>query len=544
MKKFVSSLAAIALTGLMPVAASAATYTTTYFNYGTTSTINRAEFVQLAMQQAGMLYADGTNCFTDVRSQPFAPYVCAAKQMGVITGYPNGAYRPNNAITFVEAAAIAVRVNGGLQTGGFSTLWYQPYLETLAAWNAIPQNTTNILAPVSHAQAVEMLSAVANRNVDDDYDYDAGDDDDDNDDDDSDSDDDMKLTITVSDDEVDAGDRVTFRIKLENRSDDDIDDIEVIAELDNDMEYVSSSDDGDEDDDEVEWDDIEVDEDRTKTLLLTVEIDDDADEDDILRLRVKAENGDELTATKSIRVDDEKKNDDEDVSISITDSEDPVQEGDEFTYHIKIKNEDNDDIRVDVVATLDEDVSFVSASDGGDKSGDEVEWDDIRLDEDESKTLTLRVKVRSSARDGQDLVLKVEANDEEEEEETEVEDDDDDDDTGDEDIDVTITASDDDVQEGDTVIYRIELENNDNDDVEVDVRADLDDGMSFLSASLNGRLIGDDEVRWDDVEIDEDDDRILLLTIRINNKVDDGDRLRLTVKAGDGEDSITTRIDQ
>ncbi len=547
MKKFVSFLSAAALSGLMPVMASAATYVTPYYQAQlvTTSTISRAEFVQLAMQSTGSLYQDGQNCFTDVRNQQFAMYVCAAKQMGIITGYPNGSYRPNNPITFVEAAAIAVRVHGGLQTVGGATVWYQPYLQQLAAWNSLPTNVQNILAPISHAQALELINALNNRTFDNDFDNDDDSDDDDNDV--SDSDDDMKLTITASDDEIDAGDRVTFRIKLENMSDDDIDDIEVLAELDNDMEYISSSDDGEEDDDEVEWDDIEVEEDETKTILLTVEVDEDADEDDVLRLKVTSENGDELNATKSIKVedgDDDDNDDDEEVSISITDSEDPVQEGDEYTYQIKIENEDDDDIRVDVLAILDEDTSFVSASDDGDESSDEVEWDDIRLDEDESKTLTLRVKVRSSANDGQDLILKVEANDEEEEEETEVEDDDnDDDDTGDEDVDVTISESDDTVQEGDTVIYRIELENNENDDIEVDVRADLDDGMSFLSASLDGRLIGDDEVRWDNIDIDEDDDRVLLLTVRINNKVDDGDTLRLTVEAGEGEDSETTRVE-
>lgn len=541
--KSVRLLAALLLSGF-PAAAQAAVYYPSSVQYVQTyptgGTISRAEFVQMAMQSTGNLYADGTNCFTDVRNQPYARYVCAAKQQGIITGYPNGAYRPNNAITYIEAAAIVVRAQG--IHVGYSNPWYSAYLDQLSQWDAIPTSVYNILEPISYAQAGELISAVTNRDFDNDMDDDNDNDNDDNDDD-TDSSDDLKVTLTSSDNSPEPGDRVTFRIKLENTSDDDIENIDVTAELDNDMDYVSSSDDGDEDDDEVQWDNIDIDEDETKTLVLTVEVDDDLDDGDTIKLRVKTEDGDDLVVTKQLKIDDEDDDDDGDLSITISDSDDEVEPGDEITYTIRLKNEDNDDIRVDVTAFLDEDTDFVSASDGGDESRDEVEWDDIRIDEDETKTLTLRVKVKGSADDGDTLELTVEANEEEETEETDVEDDDDDDDTGDEDIDVSITESKDPVQEGDTVTYRIVLENNDNDDVEVDVRAELDEGMSFLSASHDGRLDGDDEVEWSNLEIEEDEERIILVTVRINNKVDDGDTLRLKVSAGDGEDEETTRVD-
>lgn len=528
--KTVRLLTALLLTGVLPTLAQAQSYTSPYAY--STAPISRAEFVQLAMQQTGTLYSDGINCFNDVRNQPFAPYVCAAKQQGIITGYPNGSYRPNNPITFVEAAAIIVRAERVYVGAG--TTWYAPYLQQMSEWNAIPSSVTNILDTVSHAQASEMISAAMNRSDDGDDDYD-----DDNDDDDGDSDDELRLSVDVTKTRVEPEDRVTYRIRLENLDNDDIDDIEVTAELDNDMQFISASDDGDYDDDEVEWDDIEVEEDETKTLLLTIEVDDDADDGDALRLEVRAEG---LTVRKTITVDDDA-DEEAALDISITDSSDPVEEDDLLTYTIRLENEEDDDIRVDVVAELDDDVDFVSASDDGDEERGEVEWEDIRIDENEVKILTVTVRV-DDARDGQRLLFKVEANEETETEETRVDDDDDDDDDNDsdEDIDITISDSKDPVREGDTVTYYITLENNENDDIEVDVRAELDDGMTFLSATYSGDE-DDDVVEWEDFELDEDETRTVAVTVRINNDVDDGDTLRLRVEAGDGSDTETTRVD-
>lgn len=497
-----------------------------------TGGITRAEFVQMVMQQRGII-GGGTHCFRDVTTQFYADALCSAKAAGIVTGKPDNSFMPDMPITFIEAGTVALRAEGVHSAPGAT--WYSGYLTQLSQWDAIPDSVTNILQPISYAQAQELIQEVQDRGEDDD------DDDDDNDnDDDEDEDDDMKLSVTVSDSTPEPGDRVTFRIRIENEDNDDLDDIQVVAELDNDMEYVSSTDGGNLEDDEVEWDDIEVEEDETKTILLNVEIDEDADDDDTLRLRVEAENGETLTVSRTIRV-QEDDDDDGDLNLTITESDDPVEPGDQVTYRIRIENEDNDDIRVDVRAFLDDEMDFISASHSGDESRDEVEWDDIRLDEDDEITLTLTVRIKSGADDGDELELRVEANEEEDTEETEVEDDDDDNDN--DDIDVSITENDDPAEEGDTITYRITLENNDNDDAEIDVRAFLDPDTSFVSASHNGDLEGDDEVVWEDFEIDEDQERIITLTVRVKTTADDGDTLRLRVEAGDGEDTETTRVE-
>ena len=73
---------------------------------------------------------------------------------------------------------------------------------------------------------------------------------------------------------------------------------------------------------------------------------------------------------------------------------------------------------MDIVAELDEDTSFLDASESGDEdSNDTVTWENIDVDRDDSITLVLRVRVRTSADDGQQLRFEArtdcDANDEE-----------------------------------------------------------------------------------------------------------------------------------
>lgn len=489
------------------------------------------------MEQKGGVSGSSTHCFTDVHAQSYAMYVCTAKQLGIVTGKPDGSFMPDMPISFVEASAVVVRAEGVRVIPGIT--WYSPYLQQMAEWNAIPSSITNILDMLMYHQAKELVDAAMDREDDDDGDDEDMDDEDDNDD-------ELDLRVTASDDEVEEGDVVTFRIRLENDDNDDLEDIEVKAFLDKEMEFVSASDNGDYDDDdeEVEWDDIEIEEDETKTLLLTVRID-DADEGDKLTLRVEADNdGSVSKASKVILGEDDDDDDDEgDFKLTVTDSKDPATEDDTIIYTIRIENEDNNEIRVDVVALMDDNMDFVSASDNGDKSGKEVEWDNVRIGRDQIKALTLTIRIDDDVKDGEKIELRVEANEEEEIETTTIDDDADDDNdvNEDEDIDVSIIDSQDPVRRGDTLTYTIRLENEENEDVEIDVSAELDDGMTFLSATQSGDE-DDDVVEWEDIEIDEDETRTLQFTVRIKNDVDYGETLRIKVKAGNGKDTETTKV--
>jgi len=244
---------------------------------------------------------------------------------------------------------------------------------------------------------------------------------------------------------------------------------------------------------------------------------------------------DDTTDDEDIDHDD----DHDDLTVSISDNPTRVDEGDIIEYRIRIQNDDNDDVSVDVVAQLDDDVSFVSASDDGDEDGGEVEWDNVDIDDDDDIVLTLRVRVRSNA--GNTVKLRVKAENEVDEELTDIR-------NGGssvsshDDIELSIDESDDPVESGDTMTYRIRIENNGNSDEDVDVEATLDDDMIFVSASEDGDE-DDGAVEWDDIEVNEDDTETLLLTVRMRNTLDDGDTVTLRVNAAGQRETETTRID-
>lgn len=95
-------------------------------------TINRAEFTKIIMGVVGEI-TESRNCFTDVREEWFAPSVCAAKENGIIGGYPDGSFGPDKSINFAEAVKIVVLAFSGENQANFTATggvaWYAPYLD-------------------------------------------------------------------------------------------------------------------------------------------------------------------------------------------------------------------------------------------------------------------------------------------------------------------------------------------------------------------------------------------------------------------------------
>lgn len=149
--------------------------------------INRAEFTKILM---GMLYPQSTidGCigfvaelmedmpetaeepvvpqfdFFDVPHDSwFAPYVCTAWINGIVSGYPDGSFRPEEGVKFVEAAKMLSLGFGltGVELpdfgGAASVLWYQPYVEFLAAQNAIPYSIIDLPQPIDRGEMAELI---------------------------------------------------------------------------------------------------------------------------------------------------------------------------------------------------------------------------------------------------------------------------------------------------------------------------------------------------------------------------------------------------
>ena len=79
--------------------------------------ITRAEFIKLLLTANKIDVTNiPTNCFPDIKKTDwFAPYVCYAKKNNIITGYPDGRFRPNNNISVNEVLKILILSNRDLK---------------------------------------------------------------------------------------------------------------------------------------------------------------------------------------------------------------------------------------------------------------------------------------------------------------------------------------------------------------------------------------------------------------------------------------------
>lgn len=500
--------------------------------------VSRASFVEMVMGRVGNSMG-GTYCFKDVKQQSYASAVCGAKGLGIVTGDASTKFRPDDAITFVEAAAVALRASGHYVQS--DSLWYRPYLSVLSDLDAFPSSISNIFYPISSSQAQELIGNVfdadhtSNSNTSNTSSNSTTTSSD------TDSNDSVRVTVKASDTRADIGDTVTYTITVKNDDNDDIENLDVRAYIDRDFDFVSASDSGDYRSDRIEWDNVDIDEDESETFTVKLRVAGGANDGDKLSFRVKA---DDSEVRKTLTVDEDansNNSNNNDLRISITDSPATAEPGDTVTYTIRLENNDNSDMRVDVRALLDSDMEFVSASDDGDESNDRVDWDNVLVREDDEETVTLKVRIDSSVNDGDTVRLEVRADDEEDTETTSIEDNGSSNNSTNEDISISITDTPDPVGIGEIVTYTIRLENDSNDDQEVDVVAYLDEGMNiYTSSDLSERIAK--EVRWRDLFIPENGYRTVNIKVRVNSRVSDGDTIQLRVDVDDASEEESTKI--
>ena len=120
------------------------------------NSINRAEFLKI-VTLAGDLETGGSSCFTDVTDQWFAPYICGAAEAGIVGGYSDGSFKPENTISLVEALKIASKGLGVETDEPQGHEWYSEYLETLAAKNYIPYTLDYYGEELTRGEAFELL---------------------------------------------------------------------------------------------------------------------------------------------------------------------------------------------------------------------------------------------------------------------------------------------------------------------------------------------------------------------------------------------------
>lgn len=136
--------------------------------------INRAEFLKIIV---GAKYSASkiNSCisstypshytyirFPDVSKDTwFAPYICTALKYQIIDGYPDGTFKPEAYINFVEAAKILtstlIPTDKQIATNLSSNPWYSSYISLLGEKKAIPRTISKLNSNVLRSDMAEMV---------------------------------------------------------------------------------------------------------------------------------------------------------------------------------------------------------------------------------------------------------------------------------------------------------------------------------------------------------------------------------------------------
>lgn len=133
-------------------------------------TLNRAELVKIAVAQVPIVDLPIDNCkptsdgdmgFTDVPADIwFAPYVCMAKQAGLITGFSDGTFRGGDEVTFVQGVKVLLPVLGIELNNAEYTHWFESYVTYLSTVRAIPTSITSLVQPMTRSEVAEVIYRV------------------------------------------------------------------------------------------------------------------------------------------------------------------------------------------------------------------------------------------------------------------------------------------------------------------------------------------------------------------------------------------------
>lgn len=169
-------------------------------------TINRAELVKIVVgfvykdkqQNIEMCPPDVHGTYVDVPPDAwYGHFLCRARDDHIVGGYPDKTFRPDQPISFVEAAKIIAngltvvvdpaKYEDGVDAQGKSFYkyngrefpervvnpWYKGYVDWLATYNAIPLDITSFDQHVTRGQVAEMLYRIVERLSKDSQSYDS-----------------------------------------------------------------------------------------------------------------------------------------------------------------------------------------------------------------------------------------------------------------------------------------------------------------------------------------------------------------------------------
>lgn len=129
------------------------------FNDGTyrpDEKINRAEFLTILINSKNIDSSEvAAECFSDVIDNKHAHNICRAKELGIIGGYPDKTYKPENSVNFVQALKIIL--NTYEVEVSETDPWYKGYINVASEMNIIPLDIQSFDQELTRGQVADMI---------------------------------------------------------------------------------------------------------------------------------------------------------------------------------------------------------------------------------------------------------------------------------------------------------------------------------------------------------------------------------------------------
>ena len=130
--------------------------------YRPENTITRAEFLKIILGSKGEIPTEctPTKTFSDVEEGAwYAPIICEAVNTGIVNGYGDGTFQPNKPISFAEGSKIVSNVHelGAIEAKGEK--WFLPFVEVIDEQRIMP-NIEDIQQPLSRGEMAEIAWGV------------------------------------------------------------------------------------------------------------------------------------------------------------------------------------------------------------------------------------------------------------------------------------------------------------------------------------------------------------------------------------------------
>lgn len=123
--------------------------------------VNRAEFLKVALGGSPVVENAKRRCFPDVNPRAwYGPIVCEAKQRRIVSGDSAGRFRPDAPVNMAEALRILLRAQRVAFPDKPSDPWYEPYVEYAHSHGIVSKHSYLPWETVTRGRMAQLLSGV------------------------------------------------------------------------------------------------------------------------------------------------------------------------------------------------------------------------------------------------------------------------------------------------------------------------------------------------------------------------------------------------